>query len=346
MYVSAIAARSSGGGFPGLAVGSLIALAVLLGGAALLIARPWERDSLAPDLTTGASTGVAIGDSVAVAGAGGPSIAAARIAPAPPAYVLSGKPVALAGSTEAIGVSSNRPVAVAPSQPTPHAPDTGGASEPLPPTPPAVSQPAQSGPIVVAELEGGPRGSGGGNGGPRTSGGVVHGGIRNGAGPFSLVEGHEYVLAVSFEIEESAFEQIGTENMLLRVLSDGAEGPSLGLQLWEFPSTEWYAGEVTRGLWSSGPAMGGDRLLAPVAADAWHELVVHLKASSEASGFYEIFLDGVPIDARAGVSLIDPESSSTQLEAGLFREGKRVVGTSEARFGAAKLTETSEPDLP
>jgi hypothetical protein len=302
-----------------------------------------------PRLNVGSSIGIGLSDSIAVAHTGGPSIAQARVAPGRPSRVLAGRPVALVGSAAVISVSSNHPVSVSGKPPAGGTPDAAAPSEPAPeavPTPPAASQPTQSGPIVIAEIKKGLGGSGGGTGGPRTAGGVVRGGLRSGVGPIPVVEGHEYVLAFSFEIEESVFEQPGTENLLLRVLSEGAEVPALGLQLWEFPGSEWYSAEVARGLWSSGSAMGGERFLAPLSADAWHELAIHFTASSEASGFYEVFLDGVPIDARSGVSLIAPEGASTQIEAGLFREGERVPGTSDVRFGGAKLTETSEPDLP
>ncbi len=178
---------------------------------------------------------------------------------------------------------------------------------------------------------------------PPRVGSVVPG---SGAGPFEIREGGEYRLAFSFSIEALQWSQPGIDNLILRILGDGDEPSSLGLQLWEYPGEDWYEGSVARGLWASGEAMGGARFLAPVAEGTLHQVALDFKASSQGSGFYVLFLDGEPIDARAGVSLIAPGNGEARIEVGLFRDGKAVEGSSEVRTAAVSLTETTESVLP
>jgi hypothetical protein len=90
--------------------------------------------------------------------------------------------------------------------------------------------------------------------------------------------------------------------------------------------------------------MGGDRFLAPVSEGEWHRAVVALDASG-AEGFYEIHLDGEPIDARSGLSL-PGESGLGRIELGLFRDPASVAGVSEVRFDDVRLAASLDAVLP
>ncbi|MGC1853415.1 MAG: hypothetical protein WA687_13355, partial [Solirubrobacterales bacterium] len=174
-------------------------------------------------------------------------------------------------------------------------------------------------------------------GGPTDAGGgVVDGGPGEAV---EVQEGDEYAFTFSFYIEPVVYRDPGTENLILRFKGATAELQTFGLQLWD-------DGAGQRGLWASGEAMGGERFLAPVAEREWHEAVVCFRASSEGDGFYLLILDGQPIDMRAWVSLIDPGSSSTLIEAGLFREGVLVEDATDVFFGPAELSETLESVIP
>lgn len=149
-------------------------------------------------------------------------------------------------------------------------------------------------------------------------------------GPVEVHEGDENAFAFSFFIEPTVYRAPGADNLIMQFKGGASESPSFGLQLWD-------DGSGGRGLWSSGDAMGGERFLALVAEGVWHEAVVYFQASAADDGFYLLTLDGRPIDARALVGLIDPESSYARIEVGLFRDGERVVAPSEIAFGPARL---------
>jgi hypothetical protein len=155
-------------------------------------------------------------------------------------------------------------------------------------------------------------------------------------------DGDEHALSFSLYTDGTAYEAPGVENLIVRFTSAAGGQPSFGLQLWDDGSGD--AG----GLWSSGDAMGGERFLAPVVEGEPHEVVVYFMASSKADGFYLLFLDGQLIDARTGVSLIDPGSSSAQIDVGLFRGGEQAFEIPGLRLGPAELSDTLEsvPALP
>jgi hypothetical protein len=159
-------------------------------------------------------------------------------------------------------------------------------------------------------------------------------------GPVQIHEGDEYAYSFSFYIQPEVYRAPGEENMILRVGDEMDQSHSLGLQLWDDGSG------TQRGLWASGEAMDGERFLAPVTEGAWHEVVLYFQASSEDDGLYLLLLDGVPIDTRAWVSLIDSTAGYGLLEAALFRDGERVTGSPEIYFGPARLSETLEPAIP
>jgi hypothetical protein len=171
------------------------------------------------------------------------------------------------------------------------------------------------------------------SGGPGPIGGLVW-------GPVQIYEDDEYAYSFSFYVQPEAYRAPGEDNLILRFADAADESHSLGLQLWDDGSG------TARGLWASGDAMDGERFLAPVTEDAWHEVVLYFQASSEDDGLYLVLLDGEAIDTRAWVSLIDSAGSYGLLEAGLFREGEAVDGAPEILFGPARLGETLESVIP
>lgn len=148
---------------------------------------------------------------------------------------------------------------------------------------------------------------------------------------FEIGEGEEHAVAFSFFVQPTAYREPGTDNLILRFVDEAGERSRFGLQLWDDGS----GGQ--RGLWASGEAMGGERFLAPVAEETWHEAVLYFQASSEDDGLYLLTLDGQPIDARAWVSLIDSGSGFARLEVGLFRDGEGIVDLSDVFFRPARL---------
>lgn len=157
-------------------------------------------------------------------------------------------------------------------------------------------------------------------------------------------EGDEYYYSFSFYIQSMVYGEPGAHNLIMQFKSDGTGGPNLGLQLWDYAGDDGHSGG--RGLWSHGAAMGGDRFLAPVPEQTWHTAIIHFKASSVGAGFYEVFLNGQPIDARNGVSTIIPGHSYAYIKDGLYRNGEELLGTSEIRLDSARLGETLESVLP
>jgi hypothetical protein len=125
----------------------------------------------------------------------------------------------------------------------------------------------------------------------------------------------------------------GAHNLFMQFKSDGEGSPAWGLQLWD------TAGK--KGLWTAGRSMqvgsSGERFLAPISEDQWHDVVVHFKASSTNNGFYEVYLDGSLVDSRTGVSMIVPGHSAAYIKNGLYRNGGAIPGTSEIALDAAKL---------
>lgn len=294
-----------------------------------------------------------MGDAVALAPASGADIAEARVAGTRhPASVA--KPVVTRerGSVPELAIARARPV----THPVVAAP----VKPPAPPSPEPVSQPQPppasapvSAPVSVPAPGPSPESSpappsqiaashGGSAQGPSTSGiGVgVDDGDASAADAIQVEEGDEYALSFSFYVQPTAYRMPGVDNLIMQFRGEEGERPSFGLQLWDDDSGSGH------GLWSSGEAMDGEHFLIPLADGVWHEAAVYFRASSEGDGFYLAFLDGQPIEMRAGVSLIDPGSSNAQIEVGLFRDGERVEGTSEILFGAVRLGDALEPVLP
>lgn len=157
---------------------------------------------------------------------------------------------------------------------------------------------------------------------------LILGGSATG-GTLQFYEGDERFYGFSFNVREMTYGRPGAHNLVMQLKSDGEGGPNFGLQLWD------YQGK--RGLWSHGGAMGGDRFLHAVDHSAWHDVVIHFKASSTGAGFYKLYLNGELIDSRGDVSTIVPGHSFVYVKNGLYRNGGTIPGTSEIRLDAGRL---------
>jgi Polysaccharide lyase len=165
----------------------------------------------------------------------------------------------------------------------------------------------------------------GGNGGGSTNGMIEFG------------EGDEYWYGFSFYIVSMVYGEPGAHNLIMQFKGDDDGSPNFGLQLWDYEGDDGEYADDPKGLWSHGPSMDGDRFLAPVAEQAWHDVAIHFKASRVGDGFYELYLDGQLIDARSGVSMIAPDAEFAYIKDGLYRNGGEIPGTSEIRIDAARL---------
>jgi Polysaccharide lyase len=353
----------------------------VLAAAALISLRPWEADSVTPQLQVSPEVEAGLGDAIALApgrSADSPAVAGAEVV----AYSIpEAEPVAIPEpvSVQQVGISPGRPVSrtwpvslpATPPPPGPQAPPAvpvAALSNPVPP-PPAVPPVVPMTPHLVADFENGMSGwttAATSEVTPRLVGGIVRDGERSSLvrltgtrsrsqlilggdggeadeGVVQIHEGDEYAFAFSFYVQTMTYGAPGVDNAILRLKSDASETPAFGLQLWD-PVVGGQDGE--RGLWSSGEAVGGDRFLAPVPEQEWHDAIVHFRASSQGAGFYAVYLDGELVDAREAVSMIVPGSSYAQIEVGLYRSGGQVPGTSEIRIDAAKLGPTLESVQP
>ncbi|HYI80379.1 MAG TPA: heparin lyase I family protein [Thermoleophilaceae bacterium] len=160
----------------------------------------------------------------------------------------------------------------------------------------------------------------GGSGGGSTSGTV------------EFREGTERYYGFSINVQQMTYGKPGAHNLFMQFKSDGTGSPAFGLQLWDY--------QGRRGLWSHSSAMGGDRYLAPLSHDQWHDVVIHFKASSTGKGFYRLYLDGQLIDSRDNVSMIVSGRSYAYIKNGIYRNGGTIPGTSDIRLDAARLGTT------
>jgi Polysaccharide lyase len=155
-------------------------------------------------------------------------------------------------------------------------------------------------------------------------------------------EGDEYWYGFSFYISQMIYGHPGAHNAIMQFKSDGTGSPEFALQLWDVNGK--------KGLWTGGPAQevnnSGERFLAAVPEDVWHDVQIHFKASEVGAGFYELFLDGNLIDARSNVTMIVPGRGIAYIKTGLYRNGDEIPGTSELQIDAAKLGTTRESVLP
>jgi Polysaccharide lyase len=165
----------------------------------------------------------------------------------------------------------------------------------------------------------------GGNGGGSTSGMI------------EFAEGDEYWYAFSFYIDAMTYGRPGAHNLIMQFKGEGEGSPAFGLQLWDYEGDDEEYEDNPRGLWSHGPAMGGDRFLALAPEHTWHDVVIHFRASALDAGFYEVYLDGNLVDSRSGVSMIADGAGYAYIKNGLYRNGDEIPGDSEIRLDDAKL---------
>ncbi len=170
----------------------------------------------------------------------------------------------------------------------------------------------------------------------------------NGSGNFEPVkfkEGAEYWYAFSINIQSMVYGHPGAHNLFMQFKSNGEGSPNFGLQLWNYEGDHGEYKANPKGLWSHGEAMGGDRFLAPVSEDSWHNVRIHFKASSQGAGFYQVYLDGKLVDSRSNVSMIVPGHEYAYIKDGIYRNGTAIPGTSEIFLDGAKLGTSSESVL-
>lgn len=219
---------------------------------------------------------------------------------------------------------------------TPPSPAPGAEPPPAAPVAVPVATPVAVEPAPVVAPE--PGGQTGHSGGGPVSSGVDPGGFVT--GPVPLDEGDELALSFPFFVlPATTFSAPGTDNLILRIEAVAGGPPSFGLQLWD-------GGTGDRGLWASGDATGGDQFLAEVVEGVWHEVAVYFRASGEGDGFYLVFLDGEPVDARSGVSLLAAGGGCGLAEAGLYRDGERVVGATDVLVGPVRVGDALAPVAP
>jgi hypothetical protein len=156
-------------------------------------------------------------------------------------------------------------------------------------------------------------------------------------GTRKFVEGDEYWYGFSFYIKSMVYGRPGAHNLILQLKGDDGGSPAFGLQLWDYVGDNGQYKANPKGLWSHGSGMGGDRFLAPAAEQQWHDVAIHFRASRVGAGFYEVYLDGKLVDSRSNTSTLPTEAGSAYIKDGLYRNGTKLVGTSEIRLDNAKL---------
>jgi Polysaccharide lyase len=152
-----------------------------------------------------------------------------------------------------------------------------------------------------------------------------------------LPEGAEYWYGFSFYVKSMVYGKPGAHNLIMQLKGNDSGSPAFGLGLWDYVGDSGQYKSNPKGLWSHGSGMGGDRFLAPAAEQQWHDVAIHVKASRVGAGFYEVYLDGKLVDARTNTSTLPPEATSAYVKSGLYRNGSKLVGTSEIRLDDAKL---------
>jgi hypothetical protein len=326
------------------AIVSLIALLVALAVVAWISLQPFAATSLAPQVSVAPGLGVGLGDAVVVAPGRRLGVSMARpatgvearfAATAAPAEKRAGGPQLGIGPARAVGGPARiHPPVSSPGPPT--EPSPAPPSSPVPVSAPVAVPAPEAMPAQVPDAAPpAPILAGGGShpSGPTSAGVGSPGEI--GPDAVRVEPGDQYVLAFSFYIQPTVYRPAGDENAILRFIGEAGEAATFALQLWD-------DGSSGRGLWSSGAAMGAERLLAPVAEGGWHRAVLYFRASNAGDGFYLLTLDGRPLDTRAWVDLIDSGSGYAWIEVGLFREGEWAAGAPDVFFDSTQLSATFE----
>jgi hypothetical protein len=200
------------GGFPGLAVFSLLGFAVVLGLIALLGLKPWEADPVEPRLEAPRFE-AAVGESVALPPGRAVLVAGATVAPpaSKPVQAVA-RPGDAEGPSTALAVAPARVVAVAeevPSSPSP-APESGSGTEVPSDGATTVEAPSEgtSVPVAMPVRPDGPAAPGR----PVPSGGPV----------LESCEGDEYVITIVLAPAGEEGEEASLEIVLQRFDEDGS----------------------------------------------------------------------------------------------------------------------------
>jgi hypothetical protein len=157
-------------------------------------------------------------------------------------------------------------------------------------------------------------------------------GTASSEGAFNFFEGDDRYYAFSFKILSMVYGKPGGHNLFMQFKSEGEGSPNFGLQLWNSGGN--------KGLYTGGPAQGGEHFLTTVSENQWHDVVIHFVASAKGTGSYELYLDGTKIDSATNVSMIVTGKSHAFIKNGLYRNPKTVTGTSEILIDNAKLGKT------
>jgi hypothetical protein len=149
-------------------------------------------------------------------------------------------------------------------------------------------------------------------------------------GTIRFGEGAEYWYAFSFDLREVAWGRPGAHNLIMQFRPNGEGTPNMALGLWDYKGS--------RGLWTEGNAMGGNRFLAPLTLHAWHRVEIHFRASGRGRGFYQVYLDGKLVDGRSGVNTIVPGKAYGFIKDGLYRNGEAIQGKSVLLLDSVELS--------
>lgn len=141
--------------------------------------------------------------------------------------------------------------------------------------------------------------------------------------------GDEAWLSFAVDVIRMHYGRPGVFNLFMQFKGEGEGSPNFALQLGERGGR--------RGIYSSGPAMGAERLLAPLARRRWHRIELQFRASNRGHGFYRLFVDGRLADRRQGVSMIPPNRRRAYIKLGLYRDGNALPGTSKLLIDSIRL---------
>ena len=210
---------SGNGGFPGLAVFSLLGVSLVLAVVGLASTQPWATESLAPRVSIAPGLGdeAAVGDALVVVRPRPNRLVRAAVSGAQRATLVSepaGKPGGLAaeglGVARARPLTGNAPSSNPPSSPQPQpspSPDPAPAAELVP----VQAPPAQPGPgPILAGVEG--------EDSPEPGTAVV-----DEFGPLEVCEGDDYALALLLYIETVAGGEVG-ETLAMHFEGGESEG--------------------------------------------------------------------------------------------------------------------------
>jgi Polysaccharide lyase len=155
----------------------------------------------------------------------------------------------------------------------------------------------------------------------------------NGTSDFSgaviLKPGDERWYAFSLYVVSMVYGRPGGHNLIWQLHTSPDEAARMGLMLWDYGGDT--PGTGGKGLWTHGPPMAGDRFLGPLEHGRWHDFKIGMRLTKDASGWYEVRLNGNRIDRRENISILG-NNTSAYLKSGIYRNPEAVNGTSELRL--------------